>query len=115
MGINASGQVTGGAETAAGGEDAFLYDGTMHDLGTLGAGTSSWLQASTPAAKWWALPTRPEMSLHAFLYDIVHGMVDLNSLINPSSGWVLVTRRPSMTRARLLATGRSAAKRTPSC
>ncbi len=26
---------------------------------------------------------------HAFLYDTVHGMIDLNSLINPSSGWVL--------------------------
>jgi probable HAF family extracellular repeat protein len=28
---------------------------------------------------------------HAFLYDTVHGMLDLNSLINPSSGWVLNT------------------------
>ncbi len=28
-------------------------------------------------------------AMHAFLYDTINGMVDLNSLINPSLGWVL--------------------------
>src|SRR6478736_700421 len=35
FGINNAGQVTGGAQTADGQFHAFLYDGTMHDLGSL--------------------------------------------------------------------------------
>jgi probable HAF family extracellular repeat protein len=39
--INASGQVAGNASTSTGAQHAFLYDGTMADLGTLG-GTNSY-------------------------------------------------------------------------
>jgi len=40
-GINDSGHLTGEAKTADDDEHAFLWDGTMHDLGTLGGGRSS--------------------------------------------------------------------------
>ena len=40
--INANGQVTGNALNSHGNYRAFLYDGTMHDLGTLPGYDNSW-------------------------------------------------------------------------
>src|SRR5262249_24620280 len=63
---------------------AFLYDGTMHDLGTLHDQEQSFavdinghdqvvgMSGQTP-----------------FYCDALRGMVDLNSLIDPNSGWQL--------------------------
>ncbi len=78
--INNAGQVAGESDT--GGEvHAFLYDGTMHDLGTLG-GTNSSATAINSAGDvvGYALTTNEDE--HAFLY---RGgvMQDLNNLITP--------------------------------
>ena len=89
-GINDSGLVTGGAYTTGNAaQHAFLYDGTMHDLGTLG-GTNSYgygINASGQVTGY--AYTTGNAAQHAFLYDDTNGMVDLNSLIDPLSGWVL--------------------------
>jgi probable HAF family extracellular repeat protein len=89
FGINASGQVTGYADTTGNAaQHAFLYDGTMNDLGTLGGATSygNGIDASGQVTGY-AATTGNE--LHAFVYDGNSGMVDLNTLIDPLSGWVL--------------------------
>ncbi len=89
MGINDSGQAVGTAQVSNGYTHAFVLDGSiLQDLGTLGGGSSyaygindggdivgySWLSGAGDP--------------HAFLYKNGQ-MFDLNSLINPSSGWVL--------------------------
>jgi probable HAF family extracellular repeat protein len=92
LGINASGQVTGNSGT-----HAFLWtpttpngaSGTLIDLGTLGGGSSSGrgINASGHVVGT-SYPTGNTAS-HAFLYTSGSGMVDLNSLIDPLSGWEL--------------------------
>jgi probable HAF family extracellular repeat protein len=90
-GINNSGQVTGAAYTAGNAAThAFLYDGTMHDLGTLGGTLSIGMGINNIGEVTGRAHTAGNMAAHAFLYDAAHGMVDLNSLIDPASGWVLV-------------------------
>lgn len=86
--INASGQITG-SSTVDDTSHAFSYDGTMHDLGALGGVASAGLAINgrgqitgTAILDWNDAP-------HAFLYSSGAGMVDLNSLIDPASGWVL--------------------------
>jgi len=86
--INASGEVTGIAGTNGDTVDhAFLYDGTMHDLGSFGAESGGQsINASGQVVGWsYYDPNSPA----AFLYDNTHGMVDLNTLIDHSSGWNL--------------------------
>jgi probable HAF family extracellular repeat protein len=89
--INDIGQVTGGSQTVSGEEHAFLFDGTsMHDLGTLG-GTGS-LGAGInnhSAVVGWSYILSFDNERHAFLYTSATGMVDLNSLIDGFSGWIL--------------------------
>jgi probable HAF family extracellular repeat protein len=98
-GINSSGQVIG--DTSAiylvfiGGSPAnelvnraFLYDGTMHDLGTLGGGT--WANGISDNGD---VIGESEITnggtSHAFVYSRARGIRDLNSLIPPQSGWTL--------------------------
>jgi probable HAF family extracellular repeat protein len=87
--INDSSQVVGYVDTSTGGNrHAFLYtDGTMLNLGTLPGGSES--QATSINASGQVVGYSDTSSFeHAFLYcDGV--MSDLNSLIDPTSGWTL--------------------------
>lgn len=90
-GINAAGQVTGYSDfqinNAA--QHAFFYDGQMNDIGTLG-GTSSYglgIDSFGHVVGYSDIPGNAEV--HAFLYDMSRGMVDLNSEISSQSGWTL--------------------------
>lgn len=90
--INSLGQITGISLVAEGSEfeHAFFYDGTvMHDLGTLSGMDSSAGQGINIHGQITGYSYRLGVSSHAFIYDPAHGMVDLNSLIDPNSGWVL--------------------------
>ena len=58
LGVNGKGQVVGESAGGDGHLHAFFYDGTMHDLGTLGGAHRS-PPASTPAGRWSAGPISP--------------------------------------------------------
>ena len=78
-GINASGQVVGGAVTASGDEDAFIYaNGVMTDLGSLeGLGSNG--EAINTAGQAVGGSTLPPNNHHAFLYSS-GSMTDLGTL-----------------------------------
>ncbi|MEZ6071608.1 MAG: DUF3466 family protein [Pirellulales bacterium] len=92
-GINDIGQVVGQSETIGDSElHAFLYDGTMHDLGTLGGTESYGYDINNNGQIVGQSFITDNNGIHAFVYDSVHGMVDLNSLIDPLSGWYYLSR-----------------------
>ena len=88
--INALGQVVGFADTTDEFTHAFFYDGTMHDLGTLGGSYSEALGINASGQVVGDSLTSGDATTHAFVYSSGGGMVDLNSLISPSSGWELI-------------------------
>ncbi len=85
LGINSLGQIVGSSNVTNNGQlHGFLYDGSMHDLGSFipqGINASSLVVGSSPGAT----------TDVATLYDTASGLVDLNTLINPLSGWTLDT------------------------
>jgi probable HAF family extracellular repeat protein len=87
--INAAGQVAGYSDLDSGFIHAFLWDGTMHDLGTLDGGFS--LAYGINATGQVVGQDANNGSSRAFVYDAANGMIDLNSLIDPTSGWHLVS------------------------
>lgn len=90
--INDSGQITGEA-SGVNYVHAFFYDGTdMHDLGSLegdSGHSAGWgINNSGQIVGYSSIPNMINVT-HAFVYDDVSGMLDLNNLISPDSGWVL--------------------------
>jgi probable HAF family extracellular repeat protein len=89
-GINSAGEVTGRSSTSTNGvEHAFLYDGTMHDLGSLGGNFCEGESINSAGAVVGGSLVSIFGPSHAFLYTHESGMVDINTLINPLSGWLL--------------------------
>lgn len=105
-GINASGHVTGEAQVPGLVSHAFLYDGTMHDLGTIPGYSTHGLaiNASGQIVGNFSIGTSTNAD-HAMLYDIVQGMVDLNSQISPSSGWFLTNATAINDKGRIVGVG----------
>ena len=96
-GINDRGQITGSSSTSAGLVHAFFYDGTMHDIGSLGGSRSEGFAINSSGQIVGDSTLASNDSLYqAFVYDNLHGMRDLNSLIDPLlinqfGGWGLET------------------------
>lgn len=89
-GINDNGLVVGYSQIASGAEHAFLFSGgTMHDLGILPSTSSSRANAINASGKVVGYSSIAANNDLAFIYDSSNGMVNLNTLIDPSSGWVL--------------------------
>jgi len=91
--INSAGQVTGNAQLAINASHAFVSDGTtMTDLGSLGGdSTGLSINSSGQVTGFISLGPPPFGTQHGFLYvPGSPGMVDLNSLIPPGSGWELL-------------------------
>ncbi len=97
-GINSSGQVTGTADAGAEDYHAFLWSpttpngttGTMQDLGTLGGVKSYGFSINTTGeVVGISNYTTATNDYHAILWTSNTGLVDLNTLINPLSGWEL--------------------------
>jgi probable HAF family extracellular repeat protein len=100
-GINDSGQVAGSSNiTGDVASHAFFWtpttaggtSGTMLDLGTLG-GSDSYGYAVSNSGQvvgFSYVPANVSNYQHAFLYTPGHGMIDLNTLIDPISCWELL-------------------------
>jgi probable HAF family extracellular repeat protein len=88
--INASGQIVGMADNSSGWGHAFLYsNGTMQDLGVLpGTEKSTALAINQSGQVVGEADSGPYSVSHAFVYT-GGTVLDLNGLIDPSSGWVL--------------------------
>jgi probable HAF family extracellular repeat protein len=86
--INSIAHVTGTAGSGFSGGHGFFYDGVMHDMGDLGGGYSeAWaINASDTIT---GQSETADGSYDAFLYTPQSGMLNLNSLIEPLSGWSL--------------------------
>ena len=93
--INNSGIIIGDAyfgTVVAGNRHAFLYDGTIHDLGTLGGDSlASDVNAHGDVVGEYYVPPSGSFlgAYRPFLYTSADGMVDLISLIAPGSGWTI--------------------------
>ena len=88
--INGSDQICGDAKTAAGDTHAFLYDGTMHDLGNLAAGkysSATWINSLGQVCGVSALDAADTVE-HGFLYS-GGALYDLNDLLDAPSAWTI--------------------------
>ncbi len=96
LAVNNFGQVVGRSETAGSGQHAFLSGpngGPLQDLGTLG-GLSSFGQGINDFGAVTGYSLLSDNSTpRAFLFTTALGMVDLNTLLAPASGWTLTDGR----------------------
>jgi probable HAF family extracellular repeat protein len=87
--INASGQVTGNSTSASGNNERLFRSndgGGLQDLGGVGEHNVAWgINASGQV-----VGTKGQSQSRAVLYTDVAGLQDLNTLIDPSLGWVLL-------------------------
>ena len=109
FGINAGGQVVGYAEIPI--DEiacAFLYkNGVMSNLGTLG-GEESYAYGINDSGQVVGDADTSTSGRHAFVYN--NGtMVDLNSLIDPTSGWTLASARAINDSGQIVCDGENAA------
>ena len=90
-GINAAGQVVGRMDRSGVATHAFRYsDGVgLQDLHTLASGSSVAASINDAGTVVGYMFTPAAAGPRAFVYTDDGGMVDLNSLIDPGSGWVL--------------------------
>ena len=90
-GVNTSGQVAGYSETSSGDSHAFLSGPNgvgLTDLGTFPGTTSSYGNSVNDSGQVVGLANTPKGGNLAFLYE--NGtMIDLNTLIDPTSGFIL--------------------------
>jgi probable HAF family extracellular repeat protein len=108
--INASGQVVGMAETAAGERHAFLVGtGAMQDLGTLG-GWDSEAHGINAAGSVVGQARTAQRVTHAFQFQ-QGKMQDLNDLLPANSGWVLVMARDINDHGQITGEGRIGGRR----
>lgn len=87
--INNLGDVCGRSYTAASARHAFLWDGSMSDLGVLTGGTESWAFGLNDDRTVVGTSNVSGGAYHAFVWDQVNGLRDLNDLIPVGSGWTL--------------------------
>lgn len=67
--VNSAGKVVGESEASSGGEHAFLFDGSMHDLGVLSGCRNSYGCAINDSGKVVGYCATTSGLAHAFLYD----------------------------------------------
>lgn len=93
--INSNGEITGSATTALdAAQHAFLWQPNqvppMKDIGTLGGNFSEGYGISTVGDVVGYSTTANDAAQKAFLWQLGIGLQDLNSLIDPTSGWTLL-------------------------
>jgi probable HAF family extracellular repeat protein len=82
--INDSGQIVGGSSLANGNFHAFLWDGTLHDLGALNGCAYAWaINAHAQVVGNWG---GSQCAQGAFLWENGGPMVDLNKLVLSTAG-----------------------------
>jgi len=87
--INSSGNVAGLSYTAGAAKRAFIWDGSMVNLGVLTGGTISWAFGINNTQTVVGTSNVTGGAFRAFVWDNANGMRDLNNLIPGGSGWTL--------------------------
>ena len=87
--INSAGIVCGRSYTSGGAKRAFVWGGSMTDLGVLTGGTESWAFGINDNDVVVGTSNITGGAYNAFIWDGANGMRNLNSLIPGGSGWTL--------------------------